>query len=153
MNQIPWSHLLPTPPLPAWASRHPSCPKFRISAIFCWTKARQLLALFPPHLQDLHTWQGYNKGSIKAISLPRKRRMKISWSFARESCLLSKLQSNALFKRLLIPSQKNCAHWSPCSQSPWALPTSTSEAIFSLLAKRLWKNTEELFCSVLNFFH
>lgn len=123
--QIPWSHLPPTAQLPAWAGRPPSRLNSTFLQYLAKPKQGSFLLVFLPISRIYIPWLTYyhNKRTTKVPSKQDRdiQRSKTAWSFARESCLLSKLQSTAFFKRLLIQSQET-VHAGVHPQSPWALP-------------------------------
>lgn len=97
MIQIPWSHLLPTPSLPAQAALNSVFLQFLLS------QARQLLALSPPHLQDLQTMACTPAAGVQQrlhqSNFFTKEYEEISWSFARESCLITKTTVKCLVQK------------------------------------------------------
>lgn len=149
MILIPLSHLLP-----ATTAVLPTVLNFTSLQYLAKSKQGRFLSFFPPHIQDLHHIAYMLAAGVQQRFHQRnvfiKRCTKISSPSARESYLLSKLQSNVLFK--ICYKSKIWAHWSTFSES---LGTSTSAmaALFTLLGKQLCHTTEELLCYVVCFLH
>lgn len=104
MIQVPWSHGL-TPPLPAWAL--PQITRF-CSVQLNQSKAVSCSSFSPFPGFTYHNLHTSSRSKTKVPSKQFLYQEKGVQRFPDESCLLSKLMSNALFKRLLIPRQKKC---------------------------------------------